>query len=395
MIHLGAHHPGNLVAPRRHGNRTPWRAVAQRGRQAVPVAGIVIPHVVKNDQAPLPGKVLNYELMKRAQLAALRARSGDRLNNLAGHADNVKILGDPNPARQFKARLHRLHAADVLHQSSLADAGHPDDGHDGVARPAVRIPEDQRGDPLDVAMPPVEALGTGKHAAWHERAGRGPGRAAAVAWPQPERLPVRRDLFVPRPDVVDLAAEPPRGRGREQQRHLPALLPRRGGVEQVLLELLQLRRAAGLVLQLLDHILGPVLEVAELGQPQLDGAIGDGQALGVAEGGADPPQFGLERHQLVVVDGGRLGRPPEWLQQWRRELLGLDCKVKQRISQSVDDGRRLLSIVVHCRISTWRENSMVGLEIGLVENQLLVAWCVLRKAAVTVRLRTRRGLADT
>ena len=73
--------------------------------------------------------------------------------------------------------------------------------------------------------------------------------------------------------------------------------------EEVELELLQLGRAVGLVLELVQRVLRPVLEVAKLGEPQ-----------------------------------------PEQLKRRRRELLELDGEVKQR----VDDW--FLSLVGHCRI---------------------------------------------
>ncbi|CAL5076085.1 unnamed protein product [Urochloa decumbens] len=346
MVHLGVHHLGNLLASRRHNDGAPHRTAAQGGHNAVPVAGIVIPNVVKSNQAPLIFKLLSYELMERAQLVALRARFCDRLSDLARHGDDVGLLGDPDPEHHVEVRPDGRHVEDVLHQHRLADTGHPDDGHHSIVLLAIGWRSNKGGDPLDVAVPPVEVLATGKCAARHERAHHGLGCAITV--PEPELLPVRRDLLVPCPDAFDLAPEPSRWCSCEQQRRLAAPLPGRGGAEQVLLELLQLGGAAGLVLELLQDILGMVLQVTELGEPQLDGAVGDRQALGVVEHGADPLQLGLERRQLVVVDGGRLRRAPELLQEGSRELLGLDGEVEQRLTQRADD--RFLCLVSHCRI---------------------------------------------
>jgi hypothetical protein len=102
MIQLWVYHLGNLLAPCCHDDGAPRSTAAQGSRNAVPVAGIVIPNIVENDQAPLPCKMLNNELMKRAQLVAIGARSGDRFDDLARHADDVELLGDPDPERHVE-----------------------------------------------------------------------------------------------------------------------------------------------------------------------------------------------------------------------------------------------------------------------------------------------------
>nr|CAB3485110.1 unnamed protein product [Digitaria exilis] len=92
-----------------------------------------------------------------------------------------------------------------------------------------------------------------------------------IAAPQPERVPVPRDLVVPLHNPGDLAAEAV-GRGRVHQDDLALALAAggAGGPEELGLEPLEARRAEGLELELLQHVLRRVLQVPELAQPERD-----------------------------------------------------------------------------------------------------------------------------
>jgi len=179
--------------------------------------------------------------------------------------------------------------------------------------------------------------------AFHQAAG---GRHGAellpplpIAAPQPERVPVPRDLVVPLHDLGDLAAEAVGGGGV----HLADLalpLPAAGaGPEELGLEPLEARRAERLELELLEHVLRRVLQVPELPQPQRDEVVGHHPVLGGPERGADAPELGPQLVEIGVVDGARLGRGPERPQQRRGQAPGPEREVVEEAPQVLDEPR--------------------------------------------------------
>lgn len=158
-----------------------------------------------------------------------------------------------------------------------------------------------------------------------------------IAAPQPERLPVPRDLVVPLHDLGDLAAEAVGGGGVHQAELALPLAGAGAGAEQMRLEPLEARRAERLELELLEHVLGRVLQVPELPEPQRDEVVGHHPVLGGPERGADAPEPGPELVELAVVDRARLGGGPELVQQRRGQSLGPEGEVVQEVPQVVDE----------------------------------------------------------
>jgi hypothetical protein len=151
-----------------------------------------------------------------------------------------------------------------------------------------------------------------------------------VAASKLECVPIPRNLVVPLHDFADLPLEAITGRGVISRFRLPAL-DRRSWI-------LNCSRR-GLELELLEHVLGRVLQVPELLQPQPDEVVGHHAVLGGSERGAGALELGFQLVELALVDGAGLGGGPERLQQWRRQPLGPEREVVQKVAQVADERR--------------------------------------------------------